>query len=166
AETLATQAREAALTAKDWAAPRAEKAWREGKRAAAPKIEAAAANAIPLVDKGHDKLVDEILPKLVAAVTAAASAAAVGADKARDLADAKLVELAHIAPEPPRRRTGAAIFWTIAGLAVAGAVVAVFRRRRVTTDPGADEPREEAEADLAARAAAAPAPFGPAAPAA
>src|SRR5690554_7614449 len=78
AETLATQAREAALTAKEWAAPRAEKAWREGKRAAAPKIEAAAANAIPLVDKGHDKLVDEILPKLVAAVTAAASAAAVG----------------------------------------------------------------------------------------
>ena len=154
AEQLALQAKEAAFQAKDWAAPRAEKAWQEGRKAAGPKIEAAAEKAIPVVDTAHDRLVDDILPKLVAAITAAAGAAAVGADKARDVADAKLTELAHIAP-PPKKHTGAKIFWSIAGLAVVGAVVAAFRRNRPTTDPWAEEPWEEAEADLEARAAAA-----------
>lgn len=154
AETLAAQAKEAATAAKEWASPRVERAWYEGKKAAAPKIEAAAAGAIPIVDKSHDKLVDEILPKLVAAVAAAAGAAAAGADRAREVADAKLTDLAHIRPEPPRRRrTGAAIFWSIAGLAIAGAVVSVFRRRQATTDPWAEEPWDEVEADLELRAA-------------
>lgn len=152
AEQLAAQAKEAAYQAKDWAAPRAEKAWYEGRKAAAPKIEAAAEKAIPMVDTAHDRLVDDILPKLVAAITAAAGAAAVGADKAREVADAKLTELAHIAP-PPKKHTGAKIFWSIAGLAIAGAVVAVFRRRQPTTDPWAEEPWDEAESDLEARAA-------------
>ena len=152
AEQLAEQAKEAALHAKDWAAPRAEKAWYEGKKAAAPKIEAAAEKAIPVVDTAHDRLVDDILPKLVAAITAAAGAAAVGADKARDVADAKLTELAHIAP-PPKKHTGAKVFWSIAGLAIAGAVFAAFRRRQPSTDPWAEEPWDDAEADLDARAA-------------
>ncbi len=154
AEQLADQAKEAAVHAKDWAGPRAEKAWYEGRKAAAPKIEAAAEKAIPMVDTAHDRLVDDILPKLVAAITAAAGAAAVGADKAREVADAKLTELAHIAP-PPKKRTGAKVFWSIAGLAIAGAVVAAFRRNRPTTDPWAEEPWDEAESDLEARAAAA-----------
>lgn len=154
AEQLAEQAKEAALHAKDWAAPRAEKAWYEGKKAAAPKIEAAAEKAIPVVDSAHDRLVDDILPKLVAAITAAAGAAAVGADKARDVADAKLTELAHIAP-PPKKHTGAKVFWSIAGLAIAGALYAAFRRRQPTSDPWAEEPWDDAEADLEARAAAA-----------
>lgn len=152
AEQLAEQAKEAALHAKDWAAPRAEKAWYEGKKAAAPKIEAAAEKAIPVVDTAHDRLVDDILPKLVAAITAAAGAAAVGADKARDVADAKLTELAHIAP-PPKKHTGAKIFWSIAGLAIAGAVFAAFRRRQPSSDPWAEEPWDEAESDLEARVA-------------
>jgi len=154
AEQLADQAKEAAIHAKEWAVPRAEKAWYEGRKAAAPRVEAAAEKAIPLVDTAHDRLVDDILPKLVAAITAAAGAAAVGADKAREVADARLTELAHVAP-PPKKHTGAKVFWTIAGLAIAGAVVAVFRRRRPTTDPWAEEPWDEAEADLEARAAAA-----------
>lgn len=152
AEQLAEQAKEAALHAKDWAAPRAEKAWYEGKKAAAPKIEAAAEKAIPVVDTAHDRLVDDILPKLVAAITAAAGAAAVGADKAREVADAKLTELAHIAP-PPKKHTGAKVFWSIAGLAIAGAVFAAFRRRQPSSDPWAEEPWDDAEADLDARAA-------------
>ncbi len=155
AEQLAEQAKEAALHAKDWAAPRAEKAWYEGKKAAAPKIEAAAEKAIPVVDTAHDRLVDDILPKLVAAITAAAGAAAVGADKAREVADAKLTELAHIAPPPPKKHTGAKVFWSIAGLAIAGAVYAAFRRRQPATDPWAEEPWDDAEADLESRAAAA-----------
>lgn len=153
AEQLAEQAKEAALHAKDWAAPRAEKAWYEGKKAAAPKIEAAAEKAIPVVDTAHDRLVDDILPKLVAAITAAAGAAAVGADKAREVADAKLTELAHIAPPPPKKHTGAKVFWSIAGLAIAGAVYAAFRRRQPATDPWAEEPWDEVEADLDAHAA-------------
>ena len=166
AEQLADQAKDAAFHAKEWAAPRAEKAWHEGRKAAAPKIEAAAEKAIPMVDTAHDRLVEDILPKLVAAITAAAGAAAVGADKAREVADAKLTELAHIAP-PPKKHTGAKIFWSIAGLAIAGAVLAVFRRRQPTTDPWAEEPWEEAESDLEARAAEAraavdvPAPVEP-----
>ena len=73
ATQLAHQAKEAAVQAKDWAAPRAEKAWYEGRKAAAPKVERAAEMALPLVDKTHDRLVDDLIPKLVAAVTAAAA---------------------------------------------------------------------------------------------
>ena len=140
--------------AKDWAAPRLEKAWYEGKKAAAPRVERAAERALPLVDRTHDRLVDDILPKLVAAVGAAAAAAASGADRARDSASAKLTDMAHIEiPKPKKSHTGAKVFWSIAGLAVLGAVVAVFRRRRPTTDPWAEEPWESAEYDLKARAA-------------
>jgi len=152
AETFAHQAKEAAVQAKDWAAPRVEKAWYEGMKAAAPKVELAAEKALPLVDRTHDRLIDDVLPKLLAAVNAAAAAAAVGADKARDVASAKLTDLAHIAPEPPKKsHTGAKVFWSIAGLAIAGAVLAAFRRNRPTTDPWAEEPWEDAEEDLDAR---------------
>lgn len=151
AEQLALQAKEAALHTKEWAAPRVERAWHEGKKAAAPKIEAAAEKAIPVVDTAHDKLVDEILPKLVAAITAAAGAAAVGADKAREVADAKLTEIAHIAP-PKKKRTGAKIFWTIAGLAIVGGVLSALRRRQPATDPWAEDPWGDVEPELAAAA--------------
>jgi len=152
AETFAHQAKDAAVQAKHWAAPRVEKAWYEGMKAAAPKVELAAEKALPLVDRTHDRLVDDVLPKLLAAVNAAAAAAAVGADKARDVASARLTDLAHIAPEPPKRsHTGAKVFWSIAGLAIAGAVLAAFRRNRPTTDPWAEEPWEDAEEDLDAR---------------
>ena len=152
AETFAHQAKDAAVQAKHWAAPRVEKAWYEGMKAAAPKVELAAEKALPLVDRTHDRLVDDVLPKLLAAVNAAAAAAAVGADKARDVASAKLTDLAHIAPEPPKKsHTGAKVFWSIAGLAIAGAVLAAFRRNRPTTDPWAEEPWEDAEEDLDAR---------------
>jgi len=152
AETFAHQAKDAAVQAKDWAAPRVEKAWYEGMKAAAPKVELAAEKALPLVDRTHDRLIDDVLPKLLAAVNAAAAAAAVGADKARDVASARLTDLAHIAPEPPKKsHTGAKVFWSIAGLAIAGAVLAAFRRSRPTTDPWAEEPWEDAEEDLDAR---------------
>ncbi len=152
AETLAHQAKDAAVQAKDWAAPRVEKAWYEGMKAAAPRVELAAEKALPLVDRTHDRLVDDVLPKLLAAVNAAAAAAAVAADKARDVASARLTDLAHIAPEPPKKsHTGAKVFWSIAGLAIAGAVLAAFRRNRPTTDPWAEEPWEDAEEDLDAR---------------
>lgn len=148
AEHLAHQAKDAAGQAKDWAAPRVERAWHEGRKAAAPKVEQAveqvAEKALPLVDKTHDALVDDVLPKLVAAVNAAAAAAAVGADRARDVANVRLAELAHV-PPPAKKHTGAKIFWSIAGLAIVGAVLAAVRGRRPTTDPWAEEPWEEAE---------------------
>lgn len=154
AGVLAHQAKESASHARDWAAPRVEKAWYEGKKAAAPKVERAAERTLPVVDRTHDRLVDDVLPRLLAAVNAAAAATAVGADKARDVATDKLSDLAHIKPEPPKKsHKGAAIFWSIAGLAVVGAVLAAVRRGRPTTDPWAEEPWEEAEHDLRARAA-------------
>jgi vacuolar-type H+-ATPase subunit H len=156
AEVLAHQAKDAAEHAKDWAGPRVEKAWYEGRKAAAPRVEQVAEAALPVLDRTHDRLVDDLLPKLVAAINAAAAAAAVGADKARDVASARLTEMAHIAPPPPPKKshTGAKVFWSIAGLAVIGALLAAFRRTRPTTDPWAEEPWEEGEHELAARTAA------------
>lgn len=153
AEHLAHQAKDAALQAKDWAAPRVERAWHEGRKAAAPKVEQAveqvAERALPLVDRTHDRLVDDVLPKLIAAVNAAAAAAAVGADRARDVANTRLADLAHVPPPAPAKKshTGAKIFWSIAGLAIVGAVVSALRRGGPTTDPWADEPWEESELD-------------------
>jgi hypothetical protein len=164
ASQLAHQAKDAAVHARDWAAPRAEKAWYEGRKAAAPRVERAAEMALPLVERTHDRLVDDLLPRLIAAVGAAAAATAVGADRARDATSAKLTELAHIpVPEPKKSRTGAKIFWSIAGLAVAGAVVTVFRRSRPMNDPWAEEPWESAEHDLKALAAEARKDLGAAA---
>lgn len=148
AEHLAHQAKDAAAQAKDWATPRVERAWYEGRKAAQPKVEQAAEKALPLVDKTHDRLVDDVLPRLVAAINAAAAAAAIGADRARDVANERLIELAHVPPPaPPKRHTGAKVFWSIAGLAIVGAVVSVLRRNRSTTDPWAEEPWEDVEAD-------------------
>lgn len=150
AGALAHQAKDAAAHAKEWAAPRVEQALREGKKAAAPKVELAAEKALPLVDRTHDRLVDDVLPKLVVAVNAAAAAAAIGADKARDLAAARLTELAHV-PPPKKSRTGAKVFWSIAGLAVVGAVLAILRRSRPSTDPWAEDPWEDDETQLPIR---------------
>lgn len=151
AGALAHQAKDAAAQAKEWAAPRVEQALREGKKAAAPKVELAAEKALPLVDRTHDRLVDDVLPKLVVAVNAAAAAAAIGADKARDLAAARLTELAHVPPPPKKSRTGAKVFWSIAGLAVVGAVLAILRRSRPSTDPWAEDPWEDDETQLPIR---------------
>ncbi len=153
AEHLAHQTKDAAYQAKDWATPRVERAWNEGRRVAGPKIEeaveTAAEKALPLVDKTHDRLVEEVLPKFVAALSAAAAAAAVGADKARDVANARLTELAHVeVPVPPKKsHTGAKIFWWLTGIAVVGAVIAAIRRNQPTSDPWAEEPWEDAEVE-------------------
>lgn len=160
---LAHQAKDAALLAGTWAAPRAqaavewagprvEKAWKEGKQAAAPTVEHVAERALPLVDRTHDRLVDDVLPKLVAAVNAAAAATAVGADRARDVASARLTEIAHI-PAPKKSHAGARVFWSIAGLAVVGALIAAWRSTRPTTDPWAEEPWETTDRGLRSRAA-------------
>jgi len=158
AEHLAHQAKDAALQAKDWAGPRVERAWYQGRSAAQPKVEQAveqvAEKALPLVDKTHDRLVEDVLPRLVAAINAAAAAAVIGADRARDAANERLTELAHIPPPPPpKRHTGAKVFWSIAGLAVVGAVLAAVRRNRPTTDPWAEEPWEDEVATEPATAA-------------
>jgi hypothetical protein len=153
AEHLAVQAKDAALQAKDWAAPRVERAWQEGRKAAAPKVEQAveqaAEKALPLVDRGYDRLVDDVLPKLISAVNAAAAAAAIGADRARDVANTRLAELAHVPPPASTKKshTGAKVFWSIAGLAIIGAVISALRRGGPTTDPWAEEPWEESELD-------------------
>lgn len=153
AEHLAVQAKDAALQAKDWAAPRVEHAWREGRKAAAPRVEQAveqaAEKALPLVDRGYDRLVDDLLPRLISAVNAAAASAAIGADRAREVANARLADLAHVPPPAPPKKshTGAKVFWSIAGLAIIGAVLSALRRGGPTTDPWAEEPWEESELD-------------------
>lgn len=149
AAKLAEEARIAALHAKEWAGPRVEKAWRDGAKAATPKIEAAAERAVPMVDTAHDTFVEDVLPKLVAAVSAAATAAAAGADKARDATSAKLTEMAHLeVPEPEKKsHVLATIMWLLAGAAAAGAALAAWNRSKPTTDPWAEQPWEPVDQD-------------------
>ena len=156
AALLAEQAKEAAGHAKlwaaprveaavDWTTPRVEKAWREGAHAVEPKVERAAEKALPLVETAHDKLVEDLLPKLVAAVNAAAVAAAAGADKARDVTEKKLTDLAHIkVPEPKKSHTGAKVLWLFAGFAAIAAAFTAWRSTRPTNDPWAEQPWESA----------------------
>ena len=81
------QAKDAAVQAKEWGAPkveaflewlqpRVEKAWQDSIQAAAPRVEKAAGKAGPAIDTAHDKIVDEVLPKIVASFNAAAAGAA------------------------------------------------------------------------------------------
>ena len=78
----------------EWFVPRLEKAYQDGVKAAAPRVEKAAAKAGPVIDQAHDKVVDELLPRLVAAVNAAAANADATADKIAEAAHeaAKKVE--------------------------------------------------------------------------
>src|SRR5699024_6536061 len=74
-EKAASLAEQGKVWATDVAAPRIDKAWRDGVKATAPKIEAAAEKARPAVDAAHDKIVDDYLPRVQKAMHDAADAA-------------------------------------------------------------------------------------------
>ncbi|MFC8943557.1 hypothetical protein ACFT1B_36320, partial [Streptomyces griseoincarnatus] len=148
AGSLAAQAKDRAVNAKDWAqprvndfiawlTPRAEKAWQDSLQAAAPQVEKAASKAAPLIDSAHDKLVDDLLPKMVSAFNAAAANAATAQSKA------SLAETVSKAADKAGKK-GSKKGWLVA-LAAGGAAVAGYvfwKRAQPQTDPWA-EPWEQ-----------------------
>jgi hypothetical protein len=143
---IATDVRDAALSAKDWTAPRVEafiewltprleQLYADGIKAAAPQVEKAAGMAAPAVDSAHDKIVDDLLPRLVAAVNAAV-------DKVQEDPEPQaLVEV----DDPGRSHTARNVFIAVAVAAGVGAAVAAWSRSRSTVDPWAEpwEPTEQ-----------------------
>jgi uncharacterized protein YjbJ (UPF0337 family) len=139
-------AKDAAFQAKDWAEPRvdafldwlrprAERAWSDSVRAAAPRVEKAADRATPIIDTAHDRIVDEYLPRLVVAFNSAADRAGVAA-KAAEKAALK-------AQRRSRRRKG--FLWVFLGGLAAAVGYTFWRRAQPQNDPWA-EPWEQATA--------------------
>ena len=171
----AARASDAAGHAKDWTTPRVEAfvAWlvpqvehlyRESVKTAAPQVEKVAQKATPAIDTAHDKLVDELIPKLVAAMNEAAVKAGAQVGQAADIAatsagkqSKKVAKAARKAAEKAakaeHKRSGAKVFWVVAGLAGAGAALFAWLRSRSTTDPWA-EPWEPADSGESLRARA------------
>lgn len=159
AGTLAAQAKVRASNAKDWAqprvndfvawlTPRAEKAWQDSLKAAAPQVEKAAGKAAPLIDSAHDKLVEDLLPKMVQAFNAAAANAAAAQSRA---SLAQTVTEAADRAGKKRSRKG----WIVA-LAAGGAAVAGYmfwKRAQPQTDPWAEPWEQSANADYSNSAA-------------
>ncbi|MBO0898590.1 hypothetical protein J1G42_01250 [Cellulomonas sp. zg-ZUI222] len=162
----AARASDAAGQAKDWTTPKVEAfvAWlvpqvehlyRESVKTAAPQVEKVAQKATPAIDTAHDKLVDELIPKLVAAMNEAAVKAGAQVGQAADVAatsagkhSKKIAKAARKAAKEAakaeHKRSGAKVFWVVAGLTGAGAALFAWLRSRSTTDPWA-EPWEPAD---------------------
>ncbi|HHW84009.1 MAG TPA: hypothetical protein GX743_09415 [Actinomycetales bacterium] len=138
--------------AKNWAGPKVEKARREVVKAAAPRLEAAAASGVGLVDAASHKLSDDVLPRIQKAMHEAAAAvqdvevpkgrrAGKKARKAARKAEKNLqkaVRAAEREVDKPRRgrRT---LGWMVVGSAAAGAGYLLWRRSQPVEDPWAEE---------------------------
>lgn len=185
AGALAGQAREQAIHAKDWAGPkvddlrhwaqpRAEKAWRDGLQAAAPRVQQAAAKAAPLIDSAHHKIVDDLLPR---AVAAANSAAAHAADAQRSAAAAAAPPLTGRAARAAKKAAAAAEkasaaaasaaakqaakearsgsgakrwVWAAVGVGAVAAGYVFWKRAQPQTDPWAEPWEQNPTADYSA----------------
>ena len=176
ATVLAEQAKEAAVHAKTWAEPhardlvtrlrpRAEKAWQDGVRVAAPRVGKLAEKAAPLVDTAHDKLVpliDTAHEKFVPLVDTAHLRAGRAVDTAHDkLKDDYLPRLVaalndaaakasgeapkgfeEIVAAPAKKKRKGFLWLLITGAAAAVGYV-FWRRAQPQNDPWA-EPWEQA----------------------
>ncbi|HZK06408.1 MAG TPA: hypothetical protein VFC82_11285 [Actinomycetaceae bacterium] len=135
--------------AQKWAGPKVEEARKNVVKAAAPRIEAAAASGVDLVDKTSHKLTDDVLPRIQKSMHDAAAAvgavevptgrcAARKARKNARQAEKKLSkELQKASGEPRRGRR--ILGWTLVGSAAAGAGYLLWRRSQPVEDPWAEE---------------------------
>ncbi|AOZ71877.1 hypothetical protein BK816_00060 [Boudabousia tangfeifanii] len=126
--------------AKEWAAPRAEQAWKETVKVAAPKIEAASEAVRPKVDAAHDKLVSDYLPRVQKAMQDASEAASADVPL-RDRAE-KVAKVTSKALSEPTKKghpvlKGLGFTLLAAVLGVAGYVL--WRRSQPVEDPWAEE---------------------------
>jgi len=122
------------------AAPRLDKAWRDGVAAAAPKVEAAAEKARPAVDSARDKIVDDYLPRVQKAMHDAAEAAAKESGKKGKAVKAGKAAQKAMATKPKKRGgAGKTLGWVLVGTAAAGTGYLLWRRTQPVDDPWAEE---------------------------
>lgn len=153
-DAAASFAEQGKTWATDVAAPKLEKAWRDGVKATAPKIEAAAEKAGPAVDSARDKIVDDYIPRVQKAMHDAAEAAA-GEDKVVDKADkAGKAAKKALAKKPKSHRGKKTVGWILVGTAAAGTGYLLWRRTQPVEDPWAEEYWEDATSPVHAPAAA------------
>ncbi|MEE6287046.1 hypothetical protein V2J52_05185 [Georgenia sp. MJ173] len=143
-EAAASLAEQGKVWATDVAAPKLDKAWRDGVKATAPKIEAAAEKARPAVDTARDKLVEDYIPRLQQAMHDAAAAAA-GEDNIKDRAGKAGKAAKKALTKPTKSHRGAkTVGWILVGTAAAGTGYLLWRRTQPVEDPWAEEYWEDA----------------------
>lgn len=138
-EIATSLAEQGKVWATDVAAPRLDKAWRDGVAVTAPKLEAAAEKARPAVDTARDKLVDDYLPRVQKAMHDAAEAAAKeSGTKGKAVKAGKAAQKA-LTTKPKKRGAGKALGWVLVGTAAAGTGYLLWRRTQPVDDPWAEE---------------------------
>ena len=143
-EAAASLAEHGKVWATDVAAPKLDKAWRDGVKATAPKIEAVAEKALPAVDTARDKLVDDYIPRLQKAMHDAAAAAG-GEDNIKDKAGKAGKAAQKALKKKPKSHRGAkTVGWILVGTAAAGTGYLLWRRTQPVEDPWAEEYWEDA----------------------
>lgn len=124
--------------AQDVAIPALDKAWRDGVKAAAPKVEAVADRARPAVDQARDKIVDDYIPRLQRAMQEAAEAAA-GEGTVAEKASRASKAAKKAAMAKPKKKRGKALGWILVGTVAAGTGYLLWRRSQPVDDPWAEE---------------------------
>jgi len=138
-EMAASLAEQGKVWATGVAAPALDKAWRDGVKVAAPKLEAYAEKARPAVDSARDKLVDDYLPRVQKAMHDAAEAAAKESNKKGKAVKAGKAAQKALATKPKKRGAGKTIGWILVGTAAAGTGYLLWRRTQPVDDPWAEE---------------------------
>ncbi|QDB77972.1 hypothetical protein FHE66_06945 [Georgenia sp. 311] len=157
-EAAAALAGQGKVWATDVAAPKIDKAWREGVSVAAPKIEAAAGKARPAVDHARDKIVDDYLPRVQKAMHDAAEAAAKeNGAKGKAVKAGKAAQKALTTKPKKRGGKGKALGWVLVGTAAAGTGYLLWRRTQPVDDPWAEEYWEDTTVTTVAEVSTAPA---------
>ena len=143
--------------ATDVAGPKIDKAWRDGVKVAAPKVEAAAEKARPAVDAAHDRIVDDYLPRVQKAMHDAAEAAS-GKGNVKDKAGKAGKAAQKALTTKPKKHRGKKTFgWILVGTAAAGTGYLLWRRTQPVDDPWAEEYWEDTTVTAPAEATTAPA---------
>ncbi|PYF97759.1 hypothetical protein SAMN05216184_11423 [Georgenia satyanarayanai] len=136
AASLAGQGRDWAT---DVAAPKIDKALRDGVKVAAPKIEAAAEKARPVVDTTRDRIVDDYLPRVQRAMHDAAEAAGGKGTVSERATKASKAAQKAMTTKPKKGGAGKKVGWILVGTAAAGTGYLLWRRTQPVDDPWAEE---------------------------
>ncbi|OKL50552.1 hypothetical protein [Boudabousia marimammalium] len=137
---LGERAQELAEKTMDWAAPKAQQAWSETVKVAAPKIEAASEAVRPHVDAAHEKLVDDYLPRVQRAMRDAADAAQVeGSLKEKAGAVAEATSTALTKPVKKGHPVLKGFGFSLLAVVVGAAGYVLWRRSQPIEDPWAEE---------------------------
>ncbi len=138
-EIAVSLAEQGKVWATDVAGPKLDKAWRDGVKVAAPKIEAYAEKARPAVDGARDKLVDDYLPRVQKAMHDAAEAASGKGTVTTKASKAGKAAQKALTTKPKKRRGAKTFGWIIVGTAAAGTGYLLWRRTQPVDDPWAEE---------------------------